>query len=348
MRKLLVVSIAAFGVLALVGAAWAIVGETTVTATGGGQPIPGAKVTLTFKTDTGRVIKRTTTRRRKKIVIPDGTRRVDITVRTRRGTKTETDVDVGLLVGREYPVEIPGGGPPGTPSANDPSGPMIGGGVGTRTTACTDWHTRRIVTFNIPDPLGQNPDECMSTGVRGSIYVGTSTRVQGNWLVGAEAEIGWGSNSKSVPGIPGSIAGVPGVTPAVAANDQTKLKETWDFSLRGRLGHYVTPSTVVYGTGGFAMMSVEASVSCAANGACGINGIPAFSETQRKTLTGWTAGGGVETALTDRWVARIEYRYSDYGTWTTTFGTPANFAVTTDITMRTHTATVGVAYKLGP
>ena len=224
---------------------------------------------------------------------------------------------------------------------------MIGGGVGGRTTACSDWHTRQIVTFSAADPRGSDPDQCMSSGVRGSIYIGTSTRVNGNWLIGAEMDVGWGSNSKSVNGIPGSVSGVPGVTPAVAANDRTSLKETWDFSVRGRFGYYVTPSTVAYATGGLALMSVEASVNCTTTGACGVNGIPSFAQTNTKTMIGWTAGGGLETALTDRWVARIEYRYADYGTWNTTLGAPANLAVTTDIEMSTHTGLVGVAYKLG-
>ena len=44
------------------------------------------------------------------------------------------------------------------------------------------------------------------------------------------------------------------------------------------------------------------------------------------------------------WSARGEYRYSDYGTWRTTLGTPATLAVTADIRMRTHTALFGLAY----
>ena len=97
MRRFFLTSIVTFGMLAWIGVAWAIVGETTVTATDGGQPIPGAKVTITFKTDTGRRIRRITVTDRKKIVIPDGTRKVDITVTTKRDRKTETDIDVGLL-----------------------------------------------------------------------------------------------------------------------------------------------------------------------------------------------------------------------------------------------------------
>ena len=71
---------------------------------------------------------------------------------------------------------------------------------------------------------------------------------------------------------------------------------------------------------------------------CGVNGIPAFSQTNSTAMFGWTAGAGLETALTDRWVARGEYRYSDYGHWNTTFGTPANLAVAANIHGRGLTA----------
>ncbi len=345
--RTLSVWVAAF-CIALIGTAWAIVGETTVTVTDRGKPVAETKITLTFKTEQGRPIRKITTTNRRKVKIPDGTKRVDIAVTTRRKKETRTDIDVGLLIGRDYPIEIPGADdPPGTATPNDPSGPIIGGGIGGRTTVCDDWHTRDIVTFNIADPIGQERDRCLSSGVRGSIYIGTSTRVWNDWMAGVEADIGWANTKKTINGIPGSVGGVPGVTAAVAANDRTTMKETWDFSLRGRFGRFVTPSTVIYATGGLAVQSVDASVTCSATGACGVNGIPTFTQTNSKTMFGWTLGGGVETALTDRWVARGEYRYSDYGHWVTTLGTPAAFAVTTDIHMQTHTALIGLAYKLG-
>src|SRR5262249_55187420 len=81
-----------------------------------------------------------------------------------------------------------------------------------------------------------------------------------------------------------------------------------------------------------------------AAGACGFNGIPAFSATNSTVRTGYSVGGGVDVKLAGNWSARGEYRYSDYGTWRTVLGNTATLAVTTDIKMRTHPAFVGLAY----
>lgn len=85
-------------------------------------------------------------------------------------------------------------------------------------------------------------------------------------------------------------------------------------------------------------------MNCTAGGTCGFNGIAPFAATNSAVLTGASVGGGVDVKLAGNWSARGEYRYSDYGTWRTTLGTPATLAVTTDIRMRTHTALFGLAY----
>src|SRR5262245_33329940 len=72
----------------------------------------------------------------------------------------------------------------------------------------------------------------------------------------------------------------------------------------------------------------------------GVSWLTAAAESPRAS----PVGGGVDVKLAGNWSARGEYRYSDYGTWRTTLGTPATLAVTTDIRMRTHTALFGLAY----
>lgn len=60
--------------------------------------------------------------------------------------------------------------------------------------------------------------------------------------------------------------------------------------------------------------------------------------------TGWTGGGGIETLLWDNWLARLEYRYADYGTWRTAFGPPAELIVN-DFAVTTHSALLGYGRK---
>jgi outer membrane immunogenic protein len=77
------------------------------------------------------------------------------------------------------------------------------------------------------------------------------------------------------------------------------------------------------------------------------------SQTNTATLTGWTAGGGIEWIVGHNWLVRTEFRYTDFGRWQTPFfaanGSPptngdfnsASLHVTSTM------ATLGIAYKLG-
>jgi outer membrane immunogenic protein len=60
--------------------------------------------------------------------------------------------------------------------------------------------------------------------------------------------------------------------------------------VRGRVGYLITPTLLLYGTGGFAY-----------------GGVDAFQ--QSSTFTGWTAGGGVEWLFAPHWSAKAEYLY---------------------------------------
>lgn len=62
-------------------------------------------------------------------------------------------------------------------------------------------------------------------------------------------------------------------------------------------------------------------------------------ETSTDNYVGWTVGAGVDYALTDHFMARIEYRYTDFGRRTLTmFGGPA-------FDFRSQDIRLGAAYK---
>src|SRR5262249_14900253 len=113
---------------------------------------------------------------------------------------------------------------------------------------------------------------------------------------------------------------------------------------RGRLGYLITPSVMVFGTLGVAFQHVEVTLNCVTNGACGANGVPAFSSSASTTMAGPSVGGGVEVKLGGNWSARGEYRFADYGTWRPTFGSTAALGVSSAINMQTHTALFGLSY----
>jgi outer membrane immunogenic protein len=74
------------------------------------------------------------------------------------------------------------------------------------------------------------------------------------------------------------------------------IKNPWDGTFRGRVG-YAWNRTMLYGTAGLA-----------------VGGISGSGVTSSSTRTGWTAGVGLENAITDHVTARVEYRYTDLGT----------------------------------
>lgn len=85
----------------------------------------------------------------------------------------------------------------------------------------------------------------------------------------------------------------------------------WLGSIRGRLG-YATGRTLVYGSLGltFAKLSVDQSSTA-----------PTVSSSTSFTETGWSAGLGLEHAISDKTVIGIEYRYMGFPD---EFETPTN------------------------
>ena len=102
---------------------------------------------------------------------------------------------------------------------------------------------------------------------------------------------------------------------------------TWFGTVRGRLG-YAAAGWMIYGTGGFAYGQLDTDASATA-------GALTATFSAHETLTGWTAGGGIEVALAPGWSAKVEYLYLDLGesnrNWVLT-GLPA-ITDRTDLTM---------------
>jgi outer membrane immunogenic protein len=93
------------------------------------------------------------------------------------------------------------------------------------------------------------------------------------------------------------------------------VKQGWDGSVRGRAGFLVTPWILVYGTGGVAAGRIEGSFSYAASDLMGAGASVTGSSDWSDVRTGLTAGGGVETNFAPGMTARLEYRYTDFGSY---------------------------------
>ena len=112
------------------------------------------------------------------------------------------------------------------------------------------------------------------------------------------------------------------------------VKQKWDSSIRARLGTLVTPWSMVYVTGGVAFGEISGSFAYAGILCSGRPSATPFSScvtssstataltavTWNDTRVGSTVGAGWETELWLGVKARAEYRYTDFGNYTKTFG----------------------------
>jgi outer membrane immunogenic protein len=79
-------------------------------------------------------------------------------------------------------------------------------------------------------------------------------------------------------------------------------------SIRGRIG-IAWDRALFYGTGGVAFSSFNTSITDTAGF---FTGVPGTFANFANTRAGWTAGGGIEYAVTNNWWVRAEYRYSNF------------------------------------
>ncbi len=219
-----------------------------------------------------------------------------------------------------------------------------------------------------PCPGGEPLD---NTAFRVSTYLGYNWQFAPQWLAGIEGDFGFASASRTLSGMyhPGGSAFF-----LTGSGDSTfSVKTGWDASIRARIGFLPAPTLLAYATAGPAWLHLEQTSNCPTSpfSFCGGGFIPVppgpgvvfptngpASITDSTTRLGWTLGGGFEAMLGGNWIARGEYRYADFGTWSPTDVrtcispgtggcTLTAQTVTDSIHVRTHTATFGVAYKFG-
>ncbi len=129
--------------------------------------------------------------------------------------------------------------------------------------------------------------------------------------------------------------------PDQTVNFATRLP--WFATERARIG-YATGPLLVYGTAGAAQGRVDTSFMGFDSGFTWASGD--FSDVK----SGWTAGGGIEAAISDRWSAKAEYLYVDLGN--VSHAIPVvyygSYNATFDTTIHDHIFRVGLNYKVAP
>jgi outer membrane immunogenic protein len=229
------------------------------------------------------------------------------------------------------------------------TGFYLGGELGGR------WANTTWTSTGLQDPIDPatsarflpqgNPASFDSTSFRAGGYAGYNWQLSPVWLVGIEGDAAWADNNRTRPGIPGTWLPIQNGSPIIA-NDSSTVKLGWDASIRGRAGVLLTPSLLLFGSGGVAWQQVSLTANCNVTGPwC----FPSMAENFDKVATGYVVGGGIESKF-GRWLARLEYRYADFGRIQHEFFPPgpATFnAVFMNESVRTHTVSAGLAYSFG-
>jgi opacity protein-like surface antigen len=155
-------------------------------------------------------------------------------------------------------------------------------------------------------------------GLYGGVHLGWGWSGDANGIVGG-GQIGYNWQSRQfVYGLEADVSAadigvsetfvVPGAVLSASASID------WLATIRGRVGILVQPNLLIYGTAGLAVVHAEAHASV---GTFGFGGI---SVRESDTETGLVYGIGVETRLTEKMSARLEYlgfsepdRIGDFG-----------------------------------
>jgi outer membrane immunogenic protein len=150
------------------------------------------------------------------------------------------------------------------------------------------------------------------SGVLGGLQLGYNYQT-GPWVWGVVTDF-QGSDIKAS----GTVS-TP-VPPTLGGLDESlSAKINWFGTVRGKVGWAPAPDWLLYGTGGLAYGQVESTLGFACTPPAGVTCANVLvSGSQKTTKVGWTAGAGVDYAVTSALTVGLEYLYLDLGRDTVT------------------------------
>jgi outer membrane immunogenic protein len=124
----------------------------------------------------------------------------------------------------------------------------------------------------------QNGSSMSPDGFMGGVYAGYNFQTSNMFVMGLEGDF-------TLSGAEDKAGGV-------------RVSNNWNGTLRARAG-IALDRFMFYGTGGLAIGKITTKLD--------------GGGTNAGTHAGWTVGAGMEAAVTNNVIARLEYRYTDYG-----------------------------------
>jgi outer membrane immunogenic protein len=166
-----------------------------------------------------------------------------------------------------------------------------------------------LATGNVPAKID---------GFIGGGQIGYNWQFANTWVFGLEADIQGvaASNGGTLRFSQATVAGFPGMP--IDQNLFSRRRLDYLGTVRGRVGFTITPTFLIYGTGGLAygQTSSRTSITQIVESDPALpnhyNSFGSFSNSR----VGWTAGGGVEWLFAPNWSVKAEYLYYDLGSVT--------------------------------
>jgi outer membrane immunogenic protein len=202
--------------------------------------------------------------------------------------------------------------------------------------------------FLTPEPIGEpsiipNLSAITTSALNPSSVIGGGD-IGCDWqinsvVIGLEGDFsGWNLSKSSALTGPGDPL-APGTTLTAATSESSH----WLASVRPRIG-VARNNWLFYITGGAAFTSVTFSQSVLFSASS-----TAMAGSVTSTLTGWTAGAGVEYGFTSNWLLKAEYLYVGFPSQNLTESNPAfpTFTATASNRLSASIFRVGLDYKFG-
>jgi outer membrane immunogenic protein len=168
-------------------------------------------------------------------------------------------------------------------------------------------------TSNIANALAQigtNHFSLNPNGLIGGGQVGYNYQFNQGILLGLNADFDELTNSDNTYTLQKSV-NLADFDESYAGSLSVKQKINYLGTVRARVGYLFYPTFLLYATGGFAYGNVTLDTAWTAQESLGSTVFPGIATQNNvsKTLTGWTAGGGIEWLFKPNWSASLEYTY---------------------------------------
>jgi outer membrane immunogenic protein len=147
-------------------------------------------------------------------------------------------------------------------------------------------------------------------GVLGGLEAGYNWQL-GHFVLGIETDFnGWDMSSNSGMAVIEPLPASSGFRPSMTFSSSETVTSNWLYTLRPRVG-FANGNMLTYLTAGLAVTNLRFSESITLG-----TGAPTLTGSTSSTVAGWTAGGGVEYALSYNWFIKAEYLYASFSNQT--------------------------------